>query len=119
MSRSDPSEVERVACIGTGTIGSAWTAYFLRGGYRVKVWDPMDDADTRVRAAIEAVWPAVETLGLAPGASRDNLRVTNTLKDAVEGCEEQAGGKDLATLSSERDEFLIEVLRAKKGRGPG
>ena len=50
-------------------------------------WDPGADTESRLRGAIDAAWPALEDLGLAPGASRDRLTVTATLADAIAGAE--------------------------------
>ena len=49
MSRVAPSNVERVAVIGTGVIGSGWIAHFLRQGMQVRAWDPASDAEEKVR----------------------------------------------------------------------
>src|SRR5699024_11772318 len=38
--------IDTVACIGAGTIGGGWVAYFLARGYRVRVWDPSPQAWT-------------------------------------------------------------------------
>lgn len=66
-------EVRRVAIIGGGTIGASWAAWFLARGYRVALYDPAEDGERRSRAIIEAAWPALQQLGLAEGASLDQL----------------------------------------------
>lgn len=78
-----PTEVTRVTCIGAGVIGGGWVAHFLAKGYRVTAWDPADDAEPRLRRLVDAAWPALTELGLAEGASRDNLHVAASLEDAV------------------------------------
>lgn len=77
------TEVDTVGCIGTGTIGAGWAAYFLSRGYRVEAWDPAPDADKRLNSLVRAAWPALTRLGLADGASPDNFRVHSELSDAV------------------------------------
>lgn len=79
----DPKDVTRVACIGTGVIGGGWAAHFLARGYDVLAWDPGAQAETALKRLIETAWPALETLGLAEGASPDRLRFTPSLKEAV------------------------------------
>src|SRR5262245_14901342 len=80
---SAPEDVRRVACVGAGVIGGGWVAHFLARGYDVTAWDPAPDADARLRRLVDAAWPALEQLGLAPGASKDRLTVTGTLEEAV------------------------------------
>lgn len=85
MTRANPTQVTRVACIGAGSIGGAWAAHFLRKGYHVNAWDPAPDGESRLRATIDTAWPSLEILGLAPGADRARLTVTSTLEEAVTG----------------------------------
>ncbi|RYU15090.1 3-hydroxyacyl-CoA dehydrogenase NAD-binding domain-containing protein [Nocardioides iriomotensis] len=75
MSRPAPADVRTVACIGAGTIGGGWAAYFLARGYRVVAWDPAADGAPRLRHLVQQAWPALTDLGLAEGASIDNLEV--------------------------------------------
>ncbi|GAA3363196.1 3-hydroxyacyl-CoA dehydrogenase NAD-binding domain-containing protein [Saccharopolyspora gregorii] len=82
-----PEAVREVACIGAGVIGGGWAAHFLARGYRVTAWDPAPDAAEKLRRLVDAAWPALTELGLAPGASRDALTVTATLEEAVAGAE--------------------------------
>ncbi|MCX2734203.1 3-hydroxyacyl-CoA dehydrogenase NAD-binding domain-containing protein [Saccharopolyspora sp. NFXS83] len=83
----EPESVRHVACIGAGVIGGGWVAHFLARGYRVTAWDPAPDAEQKLRRLVDAAWPALTELGLAPGASRDALTVTSTLDEAVAGAE--------------------------------
>ncbi|MFC7494918.1 MULTISPECIES: 3-hydroxyacyl-CoA dehydrogenase NAD-binding domain-containing protein [unclassified Nocardioides] len=73
MTRLAPEDVRTVTCIGAGVIGGGWAAYFLARGYRVVAWDPAPDAEARLRHLAGAAWPALTELGLAEGASLDNL----------------------------------------------
>jgi carnitine 3-dehydrogenase len=79
------SSVRTIACIGAGTIGAGWAAYFLAKGYHVRVWDPAPDATAKVRQLIEAAWPALTQLGLHPDASPENFTVHTDLAEAVTG----------------------------------
>jgi carnitine 3-dehydrogenase len=92
-----PADVRHVACIGTGVIGGGWAAHFLAKGFRVTAWDPAPDAETGLRKLIDAAWPALTELGLAAGASPDNLTVANTLEAAVAEAEfvQESGPEDL------------------------
>jgi 3-hydroxyacyl-CoA dehydrogenase len=79
------NHIDRVAVIGTGVIGASWTALFLAKGFDVVATDVAPDADQRLKQYVDAAWPALETLGLAVGASRSRLTFTRDLKEAVEG----------------------------------
>ncbi|RTZ66848.1 MAG: hypothetical protein DSZ34_00080 [Gammaproteobacteria bacterium] len=74
MNTIKPQDVRQVTCVGAGTIGSGWAAYFLSRGLEVTATDPALDAETRLRTNIDDAWPKLERLGLSPGASRDRLR---------------------------------------------
>ncbi len=54
MTRTAPERVRTVACIGAGVIGGGWAAYFLAKGYRVRAWDPAEDAEPRLRHLVTA-----------------------------------------------------------------
>jgi len=82
MSRPAPEDVRTVTCIGAGVIGGGWVAYFLARGYRVVAWDPAENAEERLRHLVNAAWPALTELGLADGASIDNLTVEADLASA-------------------------------------
>jgi carnitine 3-dehydrogenase len=82
-----PSAVQRVACIGAGVIGGGWVAHFLARGYQVVAWDPAPDAAEKLRQLVDAAWPALTELGLAEGATRENLTVAPTLEAAVADAE--------------------------------
>ena len=79
--------VRRVAIIGTGVIGASWTALFLAKGLDVVATDVAPGAEAKLRAFVDAAWPAMQELGLAPGASRDRLRFEANLEAAVAGAD--------------------------------
>ena len=85
--RPQPEEVRRVGIVGSGVIGAGWTAHFLRVGRDVIAWDPAPDSEARLRAAVEAVWPTMERLGLEPGASPERLRIAASVAEVAEDAE--------------------------------
>jgi len=79
--------IRRVAIIGTGVIGASWSALFLAKGLDVVATDVAPGAEARLRAFVDQCWPALEQLGLAPGASRDRLVFDADLEKAVHGAD--------------------------------
>src|ERR1700676_4686636 len=79
--------IRRIAIIGTGVIGASWTALFLAKGLEGVATDVAPDAETSLRRFVKAAWPAVERLGLAPGASQSRLTFTPDLPTAVTGAD--------------------------------
>lgn len=73
----------KVAVVGTGVIGAGWATHFLARGFDVVATDPAPGAEERLRGWVDAYWPAVETLGLAEGASRGRLSFTTDVAQAV------------------------------------
>ncbi len=83
MARPDPKSVRRVAVVGAGLIGSGWAARCLARGLDVVATDPDAHAEARLAAAVDNAWPALERIGLAPGADRARLGFTAELEAAV------------------------------------
>jgi 3-hydroxyacyl-CoA dehydrogenase len=81
------TQIKRVAVIGTGVIGASWTALFLAKGLSVTATDVAPGAEGRLRQYVDEAWPALKSLGLAPGASRSNLKFMADLAQAVGGAE--------------------------------
>jgi carnitine 3-dehydrogenase len=81
----EPNSVKAIACVGTGTIGGGWAAYFLAQGIEVRAFDPSPDNRESLRSKIEEVWPRLTQIGLAPGASLDKLVICETLDEALKG----------------------------------
>ena len=85
MSQNKP--IRRIAIIGTGVIGASWASLFLAKGLQVVATDVAPGAEAALRSFVEAAWPALERLGLSPGASQSNLKFTAALAQAVEGAD--------------------------------
>ncbi len=73
-------KIKTVGIVGTGVIGSGWAARFLAHGLEVIATDPDPEAEAHLHARVDRAWPALQKLGLMPGASRDKLRFTGDLK---------------------------------------
>ncbi|OED35235.1 3-hydroxybutyryl-CoA dehydrogenase [Chromatiales bacterium (ex Bugula neritina AB1)] len=83
MFRPLPENVSQVATLGAGPIGAGWAAHFLARGYHVAAYiHSMDELDA-FEQILDAGWVSLEAIGLAEGASRQNLTVTDNLETAV------------------------------------
>lgn len=84
-SRTSVDTISTVTCIGAGTIGGGWAAYFLARGFKVKVWDPAPDAGEKLTRIIDAAWPALAELDMVPGADKSNWTLHTDLAEALAG----------------------------------
>ena len=78
-----PQPIRTIAVIGTGVIGASWTALFLAKGLKVVATDIADNAAASLNRFVDAAWPMLERLGLAPDASRSKLTFAPVLEEAV------------------------------------
>ncbi|MEO9873275.1 MAG: 3-hydroxyacyl-CoA dehydrogenase NAD-binding domain-containing protein [Anderseniella sp.] len=83
MTRPAPDSVTRVTSIGAGPIGAGWAAHFLARGYDVTAYLHSLDEVPAFNDILDTAWISLEELGLARGASRDRLTVTDDLEQAV------------------------------------
>jgi len=121
MSTAKP--IRRVAIIGTGVIGASWAALFLAKGVEVAATDVAPNAEQALKRFVEAAWPALTRLGLAPGASPAKLTFTSDLSTAVRGADlVQENGPERIEfkrkLYGQLDEFLpADVVIASSSSG--
>src|SRR5215471_519953 len=84
---TDIKPIRRIAIIGTGVIGASWTALYLAKGLQVVATDPAPNAEAALRKFVETAWPALQRLGLSPGASQSKLKFTTDMAEAVAGAD--------------------------------
>ena len=105
-------EVKNVAIVGTGVIGASWAALYLARGLSVVATDPAPNAEPNLRRYIDAAWKDLTTLGISSNGSRDHLRFTLDLKDAVSGA-------DLIQENGpERKDFKIKLFSDMDAAAP-
>ena len=79
----------RVAVVGTGLVGRAWSIVFARAGFDVAMWDPTTGAVDKALALIDQALPELGEAGLlsgeAPAAVRGRLTQAGSLKAALSG----------------------------------
>jgi 3-hydroxyacyl-CoA dehydrogenase len=111
MSNNKP--IRRIAIIGTGVIGASWTALFLAKGLEVAATDVAPNAEANLKRFVEAAWPALKRLGLAPGASQSRLTFTHDLPTAVKGADlVQENGPERIDFKKKLYRQLDELLPA-------
>jgi 3-hydroxyacyl-CoA dehydrogenase len=111
MSNARP--IRRVAIIGTGVIGASWAAQFLAKGLDVIATDIAPDAETSLRRFVKAAWPALERLGLSPGASQSRLSFTPDLPTALSSADfVQENGPERIDFKKKLYRQLDELLPA-------
>ncbi len=104
----DPGAVRRVCCIGAGPIGAGWTAYFLARGFSVTAYLHEPSEEESLRNLIDTAWVSLNELGLADGASLDNLSCVSDLANA-------AGDAEFVQESAPEDMSLKQDLYEKLG----
>jgi len=115
--------ISTVAIIGTGVIGASWAAFFLAKGLDVVATDISPDAEASLRRFVDEAWPALERLGLSPGASPLRLAFEANLAEAVKGADlVQENGPERIdfkkTLYGQLDELLPpDVIIASSSSG--
>ena len=79
--------VRTLAIVGAGVIGAGWATRALARGLDVVAWDVAPGWQAKLRASVDNAWPALQRLGLHPGASTDRLRCADTLADACQAAD--------------------------------
>ena len=102
---SGAAPVRRVAVVGTGTIGASWAAWFLSRGLEVRATDPAPQGEASLRRFIDGAWPALERLGLAPGADPERVVFTRDVAEAL------ADAEFVQESGPEREDVKIALFR--------
>jgi 3-hydroxyacyl-CoA dehydrogenase len=76
-------QIRNIAIVGTGVIGASWAALYLARGFNVTATDPGPNAEENLRRFVDAAWKDLTVIGLSPNASRDHLRFTLDMNDAL------------------------------------
>jgi carnitine 3-dehydrogenase len=76
-----------VALLGGGVIGAGWAARFVLNGCDVRLYDPALEARERVPQVVADARAAYERLTLAPLPQEGELRIVDSIDEAVAGVE--------------------------------
>ena len=96
--------IHRIAIVGTGVIGASWAAQYLARGFDVIATDPAPNAEASLRQYVDEAWPALTSMGLSPGASRERLSFTSNMKEAL------AQADFVQENGPERPDFKIKLF---------
>src|SRR6266542_3611991 len=84
---ANKKEIRNVAIVGTGVIGASWAALYLARGLNVIATDPAPNAELNLRRYIDAAWKDLAVIGLSPNASREHLKFTPNMQEALSGAD--------------------------------
>src|SRR6202161_4553630 len=121
MSTTKP--IRRVTIIGTGVICASWAALYLAKRLAGGAIDISPSAESALKRFVDAAWPALKRLGLAPGASQSKLSFTPKIEVAVSGADliQENGPERLdfkQKLYGQLDDLLpAEVIIASRSSG--
>jgi carnitine 3-dehydrogenase len=96
--------IRRIAIVGTGVIGASWAAQYLARGFDVIATDPAPNAEANLRKYVDEAWPLLVAVGLSRGASKDRLRFTTDMKQAL------ANADFVQENGPERPDFKIKLF---------
>src|SRR5215813_11311333 len=102
MSYNKP--VRRIAIVGTGVIGASWAAQYLARGFDVVATDPAPNAEENLRKYVDDAWEQLTAIGLTAGATRDRLKFTAVMEEAL------AGADLVQENAPERPDFKIKLF---------
>src|SRR5712692_10806914 len=112
MATTTGREIRNVAIVGTGVIGASWAALYLARGLNVVATDPAPNAEANLRRYIDSAWKDLTVLGISPNGSRDHLRFTPDLKEAL------AGADLVQENGPERKDFKIKLFADMDAAAP-
>src|SRR6202051_1905497 len=112
MAKTKSQEIKNVAIVGTGVIGASCAALYLARGLNVVATNPGQDAEANRRRYIDAAWKDLTALGISPNGSRDHLRFTLDLKEAV------AGADLVQENGPERKDFKVKLFADMDAAAP-
>jgi carnitine 3-dehydrogenase / betainyl-CoA thioesterase len=101
-----------VALLGGGVIGAGWAARFVLNGCDVRLHDPAAEACARAGQVLEDARAAYGQLTLAPLPAEGELRVVDSIEEAVDGAEL------VQESAPERLELKRELLAAADRAAP-
>ncbi|WP_397475202.1 3-hydroxyacyl-CoA dehydrogenase NAD-binding domain-containing protein [Pusillimonas sp.] len=104
-----PSQIERIAVLGLGSVGASWAALFMARGLEVVAYDPAPDARARARSFISQAWPALIELGRTKAAEPEWTRLRFVESPAAAAREAQVIQENIPEKPGLKTAVLAEV----------
>ena len=101
-----------VALLGGGVIGAGWAARFVLNGWDVRLYDPAPEARAGAAGVLANARAAYEQLTLAPLPPEGELRLVDSVEEAV------AGAALVQESAPERVELKRELLAEAERAAP-
>lgn len=79
------NEVKLVTSLGAGPIGGGWTAHYLAQGFKVNAYLHSEEEIDIFNSIVKTAWVSLTDLGLAEGASLQNLQIFTNLEESLNG----------------------------------
>ena len=76
---------DKIAIIGTGLVGRAWSVVFARAGLSVSLYDPADGAVEATLSVVDQMLPGLEEVGLLSGQTSESVRSNMQAADGLSG----------------------------------
>lgn len=107
----------KIATVGTGLVGRAWSVVFARAGYATSMFDPVDGVAMRALETIEAQLPDLAAADLLNGRTPEQvlgcLSVADSLAAALDGADHvQESGPERVEVKRELYAELDRVAAA-------
>ncbi|CAL5866554.1 uncharacterized protein PFLUO_LOCUS763 [Penicillium psychrofluorescens] len=78
-----PQQINTVAVIGCGVIGSSWASLFLSRGLNVIIFDPAEGAEETFKRYLQDAWPALQASGAVEDSWAKNYKFVDDLASSL------------------------------------
>jgi carnitine 3-dehydrogenase len=105
----DVAQVQRIAVIGTGLIGTGWVALFLQRGFKVSAWDPAPQFAAQLRKRLGAIFTRLDLAAPQQARLFDALHLAESAAGAVDGADfvQENGPEKLAAKRAILHELAV------------
>jgi 3-hydroxyacyl-CoA dehydrogenase len=76
-------QIQTVAVIGCGVIGSSWATLFLSRGLNVIIFDPAESAQEIFKQYLKDAWPALQACGVVEDSWAMNYKFVDDVESSL------------------------------------
>ena len=88
--KRENNQKKKVALIGCGLIGQSWAISFISAGFKVSLFDPVEDVTVQAKEKIKAKLKDLQNYGLLKNKNisdfLDKIHLAEDLSSAIAGC---------------------------------